>query len=713
MLINGKAKRYFQSNSLFAFLLVLELIIAGVIADRFYKSLWASYRQEGQVQFDRAFHLLNGKVENYVNGLHGMGGVYLVRGFKYSNKESREYAQFRNFFSNFPGVLGFGFIRYIKAGNQATYQNEIQNKLGRKFEIKQLSPGPYNDLMVIESIEPLEVNQAALGLDVGSEPKRRKAALLAMRTGRPVLTEPVRLVQTDREDIGFLFYLPLFEGGVVPATPEEREAKLKGWAYAPITSSAIKDYLVHNVDASVRFEIYDKLNSTVQVKIADNASLQSYQFEKVFRVGEREWILRANYERKGFAFYIAISSFSVFLVLCFLFVGISKSVRKLVLFSEKSVKRAQLAEDWFSTIINSSHFCILSTDEFGVINTLNTAAESLIGYNEKEVVGKLSPAFFLGGILNFEVANSGLSACLHSVEELLKKAKLNGLEVLEIEAIKKNGSKFPARLVVTPVFGSDSRLEGFLLILEDLTEVVKMRKEIELKQHQIIAASRLSSLGEMAAGLAHEINNPLSMISSKVNVMLDRSTKGNLDDATMADGLKKIDATVLRIANLVRGLKTFSRDATKDPLLPASIREIVNDSTGLCGDRFKKQGVLLTVVCTTDAEVMCRASQLTQVLVNLMTNALDAVETLSEKWTRIFVESDGTVVRIKVVDSGHGIEADIIGKILDPFFTTKDSGKGTGLGLSISKSIMDEHNGNLFYDSSAHNTTFVVELPLE
>ncbi|MGZ6470000.1 MAG: CHASE domain-containing protein [Bdellovibrio sp.] len=689
----------------------MHLLISGVVALSFYSFLHKSYIKEGQAQFDRAVNILNAKVDSYIGGLHGIGSIYLSRGFKISNKEAREYAEFSGLFTNFPGVLGFGFIRYLDSNQRESYVKEIRQQKGfEDFNIKKFSNDANKKLMVIESLEPREFNKTAIGFDISSEEKRNSAALRAMQTGLPVISEHVHLIQTSLKENGFMLYLPLYEKGIVPQTEEERRQKIKGWAVAPVTASAIKEYLLKNIDSSLKFEVFEQVGSGANVKILDNGYLRHYDFEKPVKIGERIWTVKGTYEKDGFVFYMLLLRIFSFLILAILLIGISVSVRKLVLSKDETEKRAQQAEDWFSTIINSSNLCILSTDKYGLISTLNKTAENILGYTEQEVVRKLSASFFLGPIkksatMNEEIKNT------KDIGDLLEKAKLHGVETAEIDAFKRNGNKFPSRLIVTPV-NSDSGLEGFLLVLEDLTEVVRMRREIDIKQQQIIAASRLSSLGELAAGLAHEINNPLAIISSKVDVTLDQSKKGKLSSELLEESLQKINAMVHRIARLVRGLKTLSRDATTDPFVPVLVIDLINDSIGLCGKRITNHSIKIFVECSSKITVQGRAPQLTQVLINLLSNAIDAVEPLNDKWIKIQVKELKDIIQIEVIDSGRGIETDIAEKILNPFFTTKDIGKGTGLGLSISKSIIDEHKGKLSLDNSQANTTFVIELPL-
>jgi signal transduction histidine kinase len=236
------------------------------------------------------------------------------------------------------------------------------------------------------------------------------------------------------------------------------------------------------------------------------------------------------------------------------------------------------------------------------------------------------------------------------------------------------------------------------------------QEQFENQRQQAIQASKLSSLGEMAGGIAHEINNPLTIISA-----LATRTKKNLVDPSIPveksfDSLDKIILTVDRIAKIIRGLRSFSRDSNGDAFTYKKISEIVEMTLDLCQERLKGNGVKLNIECMVDAEIECREIQIVQVLVNLLNNSLDAIADEQDKWIEIKIRDLRNRVRITVIDSGHGINPLILEKIMIPFFTTKEVGKGTGLGLSISKGIIDAHNGKFYYRLHKGNTSFVVEL---
>lgn len=231
-------------------------------------------------------------------------------------------------------------------------------------------------------------------------------------------------------------------------------------------------------------------------------------------------------------------------------------------------------------------------------------------------------------------------------------------------------------------------------------------------QEKMIHSSKLSSLGEMAGGIAHEVNNPLAIIQAKTGFIKKKIEHGKLDHENLIGDLTTIENTVERIAKIIRGLRAFSRNSESDPMVLTPVALLISDTLELCKERFKNNSIRLEIECHDGFFIQCRATEISQVLLNLLSNAFDAVSILSEKWVRIEAAESGKKVRITVTDSGTGIPRKIVDKIMQPFFTTKEVGKGTGLGLSISKGITENHGGQLLYDAATKNTRFTIELPL-
>ncbi len=232
------------------------------------------------------------------------------------------------------------------------------------------------------------------------------------------------------------------------------------------------------------------------------------------------------------------------------------------------------------------------------------------------------------------------------------------------------------------------------------------------QEMRLLQTSKMSSLGEMAGGVAHEINNPLTIIIGKAQIISRLLAKPELDIALLRKHLDAIESTAHRIAQIVRGLRNFARDGTQDPFDQATVSSLIEDMLALCQSRFSSHAIDLQIVDRAGEErIECRPTQLLQILLNLMSNAFDAVEGTPERWVRVETRDVGVFVEFIVSDSGRGIPREIQDKILQPFFTTKNVGRGTGLGLSIASAFAKAHHGTLELDVSRHHTTFVLRLP--
>ncbi len=257
----------------------------------------------------------------------------------------------------------------------------------------------------------------------------------------------------------------------------------------------------------------------------------------------------------------------------------------------------------------------------------------------------------------------------------------------------------------------DAKIHAHALRLQ--LEVEKKVAELESQRALSVESARLASLSEVAAGIAHEINNPLAVISSRAQILISKMSR----DRSLSEykiSVEKIEAMVERISKIILGLKAFSRDGSKDFFEIISFQKIISDITGLCEGRLRQRDIkFLSFVIPDNLSICCREVQVAQVLINLINNAADAIENLSVRWIKLTAEIHGQEIVIRVVDSGSGIDKSIADRMFDPFFTSKPVGKGTGLGLSISLGIVRDHNGSLSYVESEKNTTFEIRLPVD
>ena len=236
--------------------------------------------------------------------------------------------------------------------------------------------------------------------------------------------------------------------------------------------------------------------------------------------------------------------------------------------------------------------------------------------------------------------------------------------------------------------------------------------ELHQAQAQLVQGSKLSALGEMAGGVAHEINNPITIVllmSEEIENLLERDPT-NIKALTKA--ATRIKNTANRIANIVAGLRSISRDGRTDQLEEFTAASLVEDTLGFCSERFRGHGVRVDVAIEpADARVTGRRVEISQVLLNLMNNAFDAVVGCKNPWVSVRIDQGEKDCVISVTDSGSGVPAEVAAKIFSPFFTTKGAGKGTGLGLSISAGILQAHKGKLTLDTECSNTCFKATLP--
>lgn len=237
-------------------------------------------------------------------------------------------------------------------------------------------------------------------------------------------------------------------------------------------------------------------------------------------------------------------------------------------------------------------------------------------------------------------------------------------------------------------------------------------KTIKEQRLQIITSAKMSSLGEMAGGVAHEINTPLAILNMRLEQIEEGIQEGLTSNEEILQSVLILKKTTERIGKIVNGLRFFARDGSADALNPTLVRDILFETLSFCKERFRSHGVEVNLTPeNSDLQVNCRSVEISQVFLNLMNNSFDAIQPLEEKWIQIEITEKPLHIEISFKDSGKGIPKELHDKILQPFFTTKEIGKGTGIGLSLSKGIVESHGGKMYLDPECKNTRFVIELP--
>ena len=282
--------------------------------------------------------------------------------------------------------------------------------------------------------------------------------------------------------------------------------------------------------------------------------------------------------------------------------------------------------------------------------------------------------------------------------------------------IAKDGAERIIADSAAPILHKDGSIIGVVLVFRDITEFSRLEKEKETLHVNMVAASKLASLGEVATGVAHEINQSLTYISGFIqNLYIDLKDDA-IDKDELTEKLTMSNKQVSRIVNIIQHLRTFARqdDVVKRQI---KIEAGLNDTLLLMGERIR----LRNVEFVKDVEsglppFFGNATRLEEVFINLFQNAMDA---FSDKHANagirvnISVSEDKEFIVIKVEDNGNGIRQEIADKIFEPFFTTKSVGEGTGLGLSIVYGIIREHDGTITCESEpGKGTAFTIKLPI-
>jgi PAS domain S-box-containing protein len=367
-------------------------------------------------------------------------------------------------------------------------------------------------------------------------------------------------------------------------------------------------------------------------------------------------------------------------------------------------RKLREGRDAFERLFNASADVLLVVDRNGKIVSANQRVQGVFGYAPDELHG--SPVGTLVPIDFSELHRSNPERYLgpHRIRPMGEETELFGR--------RKDGSEFPVEVALSPL-----RQEGELQVLaavRDITERKQLEEDLESTRVQAIASARLSALGVMAGGIAHEINNPLGIIHAVASDLTEMTEEGSVTPQAVAGKSVIIRQTAERIAKIVKSLRQISREGVGDPLRPTPVAKIVDETLEICRAKFKANGVdLFLPRAIPDVRVFCREVQIAQALLNLLQNAFDAVlDQDGERWVRLEVKNGNDSVAVSVIDSGPGIPLDLRSRVGEPFFTTKPVGKGTGLGLSLSKTIAEDHGGNLEYDEEQGHTRFSLVLPV-
>jgi PAS domain S-box-containing protein len=362
-------------------------------------------------------------------------------------------------------------------------------------------------------------------------------------------------------------------------------------------------------------------------------------------------------------------------------------------------REAQRSKTFFEKLIQSIVDGIVVVDTKGNVLIFNEGMEQLTGYSASEIMKK----GHLSSFYDIQVAKENMKKMRS--DRFGPYGKLNPTSM----TIKtKAGEEIPVTLSAS-LIAIDGKEVGSVGVFTDMREFLKIRKELEDANIQLIQSQKIASIGRMAAGVAHEINNPLSGILIYTE-LLKESLK---DRPEILKDLQEIVDQTLRCKRIASELLEFSRKSA-GRISSFSLDDLLSKCLALLINKASFQNIAVTTNMDADMPNLTGdMSQLQQVFTNLFINAADAMEGKGRLHIRACFDRDRSLFVIRVADTGPGIPQECRDKIFDIFFTTKPAGKGTGLGLSVSQNILKIHGGRIAFECPPEGgTVFTVELPL-
>lgn len=338
-----------------------------------------------------------------------------------------------------------------------------------------------------------------------------------------------------------------------------------------------------------------------------------------------------------------------------------------------SISELRASEERYRKLVDGISDAVMLIDSQKKVLSWNKAAQAMFRWSSNEIVGKKISILYSHAVTDDKMIRDG-----------------------EYIFLKKNGTIFPGILKNKPLKEGDD--SGNVIAIRDISE----HREKEQLERQLLQSEKLATLGQLAAGVAHEINNPLANISLYTQ-MLIRKTKNE----SVKDKLKTINDEANRAAHIVKGLLDFSRQS-EPKLSPTDINKEIDKVLSILTPQLTN--IRVTTELQPFPNIMADSEQIRQVLMNMLTNSIQAITTYGEIVVKTSANHDH--IEISISDNGCGIHKENLGKIFDPFFTTKGT-EGTGLGLSICYGIIKRHNGSIEVKSEVgKGTTFIIKLPM-
>jgi PAS domain S-box-containing protein len=637
---------------------------------------------------------------------------------------------------NFPGIQGVGFSEVVYPKDKAKHIARIKAEGFADYSIR---PEGERDIYTsIIYLEPFnERNKRAFGYDMFSEEIRREAMIRAVFDGQASLSGKVRLVQENNidEQVGFLMYVPIYFKNMPLQTKEQRMVAIKGFVYAPFRAKDLMNGVLGTRYKDISLEIYDgdKIDKNKLLFPGQPYNLESAAISTKMQlnIDGKVWTLYFR-PLKGFLdevhtnepwFVLAIGlllSFSLF----FMMLSLINTKERAQALADKMTEQLSLSEERLRFALEGSGDGIwdwnIETNEV----FFSKRWKEMLGFAEDEIEASLDEwkkrvhpddlAQVFEDVKKHFEGKSQVYTNEHRVK--CKDGSYKWILARGLVAAKsKNGA--PTRMVGSNTDISAQKIaeDELIKINEHLSKLVEEEtaKRIE-KDKLLIQQSKLATMGEMIGAIGHQWRQPLNSLGLMIQDTLFAYKYGEMDEEYLKNFKEHAMETIQTMSKTIDDFKNFFSPNKKEEQF--FLEDAIAQTIKILDAQLKNNSI--EVIFDKDSihkhPYVCYKNELNQVILNILANAKDA---LIEKkpqtpFIKIDVECVGDGCEIAIEDSAGGIPSEIIEKVFEPYFTTKEEGKGTGIGLYMSKDIVDEHlGGKISVENSENGARFTIWLP--
>ena len=638
------------------------------------------------------------RVESYEHVLLGGVGLFQANG-NVTRAQWRTYVDAIDIRGNYPGINGIGWVADVSAGELPRFVAAMQRQGQADFSVH--PAGDYPDHFVIGYVEPVEINRAAVGLNIAFENNRYQAAQLARARGEAVITKPIALVQARGGGPGFLMLVPIFDAGLSVARVEQPANGFRGWVYAAFVGESFLKGLTNSQGHALHLEVYDAQDSADGLIYDSNAARghlrAAFSVSKTLNIAGRRWqvVWRSTAEfeaatRGAEPALVLISG----ILLTFLLGGIllvlarrAETVQQMV--TEKTRQLVENESRYQTLVDGVTDHAIYRLDALGFVRSWNTGAFRLTGYSEEEIAGRHVSCFF-----NEEERGREEPA------RILAAAARAGHYTSESWWLRKDGSGFWASFDIHALHNAQGELVGFANVVHDTTQ----RREVE----------RLKS--EFISTVSHELRTPLTSIRGSLG-LIEGGVLGKLPEKveSMIRIAHHNSERLVRIINDILDIEKIS--SGKLQLQPRSVEvaSLLREAlTANQGYEQKYQVLFALEGAPEQVYVTADPDRLLQIMSNLLSNA--AKFSLTGSIVAVRAVAGPQRVRFEVEDHGNGIPEAFWPRVFEKFAQADGSAsrrfEGTGLGLNITRGLVESMGGTIGFNSVAGvGTTFYFELP--